>query len=227
VTGVNDPPEAREDKLSVLENQSLSGINSTLLANDFDIDVGDTLSIARVDSTGTRGIVTLVGGQLSYSPGPAFDGLLVDEVAVDTFRYTITDPHGATDTKTVTVTVVGESDRPGDLNGDNQINHADIDLMCGAVINGGDPRRFDLDKNGEISMSDHDMLIRGILKTTYGDANLDGVFDTTDLVLIFQAGQYGDGIENNSNWAVGDWNCDRDFDSSDLIVAFQWGGFSQ
>ncbi len=54
-----------------------------------------------------------------------------------------------------------------------------------------------------------------------GDSNLDGVLNSQDLVLAFQAGQYEDEIEGNSSWSEGDWDCSGDFDSSDLILAFQ------
>ena len=56
-----------------------------------------------------------------------------------------------------------------------------------------------------------------------GDANGDGRFNSTDLVIVFQAGEYEDGIPQNSTYAEGDWNGDGDFDSSDLVVAFQAG----
>ncbi|MCA9213493.1 MAG: hypothetical protein KDB27_10535, partial [Planctomycetales bacterium] len=45
-----------------------------------------------------------------------------------------------------------------------------------------------------------------------GDVNFDGVFDSADLVIVFQAGEYRDEIPQNSNWYEGDWNCDGDFD---------------
>ena len=54
-----------------------------------------------------------------------------------------------------------------------------------------------------------------------GDSNNDGVFDSADLVAIFAAGEYEDGIESNSTFAEGDWNGDGEFDSSDLVAAFQ------
>ncbi|MCA9198144.1 MAG: hypothetical protein KDA87_11420, partial [Planctomycetales bacterium] len=58
-----------------------------------------------------------------------------------------------------------------------------------------------------------------------GDANLDGRFDSADLVLVFTAGGYEDNVLQNSNWDQGDWNCDGEFDSSDLVAAFQTGGY--
>ena len=56
-----------------------------------------------------------------------------------------------------------------------------------------------------------------------GDANGDGIFNSSDLVQVFQIGEYEDGVPNNSTFAEGDWNGDGDFDSSDLVLAFQAG----
>ena len=59
-----------------------------------------------------------------------------------------------------------------------------------------------------------------------GDANLDGIFNSTDIVLVFQQGHYEDDEIGNSRWYDGDWNCDGEFDSSDIIEAFRNGGFT-
>ncbi|MEZ6116299.1 MAG: hypothetical protein R3C28_06970 [Pirellulaceae bacterium] len=58
-----------------------------------------------------------------------------------------------------------------------------------------------------------------------GDSNHDGVFNSSDLVQVFQRGQYEDGVPNNSTFEDGDWNDDGEFDSSDLVFAFQQGGY--
>jgi hypothetical protein len=58
-----------------------------------------------------------------------------------------------------------------------------------------------------------------------GDANFDGVFDSADLLSVFQSGQYADAVDDNSTWFSGDWNGDLDFDSADLVVAFQAGSY--
>jgi hypothetical protein len=55
---------------------------------------------------------------------------------------------------------------------------------------------------------------------------LDGSFDSTDLVRVFQAGEYDDTRDRNSTWSTGDWTGDGEFDSSDLIVAFQTGAYT-
>ena len=60
-----------------------------------------------------------------------------------------------------------------------------------------------------------------------GDANGDGLFDSTDLVIVLQAGEYEDSFQHNSTFAEGDWNGDGDFDSSDMVLAFQAGHYEQ
>ncbi|MEZ6117002.1 MAG: hypothetical protein R3C28_10580 [Pirellulaceae bacterium] len=56
------------------------------------------------------------------------------------------------------------------------------------------------------------------------DANLDRIFDSSDLVDVFAAGVY----ETNdlAGWQDGDWNDDGVFDSSDLVAALQIGEYA-
>ncbi len=58
-----------------------------------------------------------------------------------------------------------------------------------------------------------------------GDANEDGVFNSGDLIFVFQAGEYEDTIAKNSTWAEGDWDGDGDFTTADLVYAFQAGTY--
>lgn len=58
-----------------------------------------------------------------------------------------------------------------------------------------------------------------------GDANRDGVFDSSDLVLVSQAGEFEDDIDGNSTWEEGDWDGDGDFTTGDLILAFNFGNY--
>ncbi len=59
-----------------------------------------------------------------------------------------------------------------------------------------------------------------------GDANRDGVFDSIDLLIALQAGEYEDMTPNNSSFSEGDFNGDGDFDSADLVWAFQYNLYS-
>ena len=124
------------------------------------------------------------------------------------------------------ISLYRNQDSSGDLDGDGVVDAADIDLLCQA-INGQPPidEKFDLNADSQVNLDDLDTMIEDIIGTSFGDANLDGTFDSSDLVRIFRAGQYEDDVDNNSGWANGDWNCDGEFDTSDLVVAFSAGGY--
>jgi hypothetical protein len=112
----------------------------------------------------------------------------------------------------------------GDFNGSGAVDEQDITLLCQALQAGND-LRYDLNGDGLLSVSDRNEMIFNVLGTTYGDANLDGIFNSTDFVAIFQRGEYEDATPGNSVWSDGDWNCDGDFTTTDLVVAFQAGGY--
>ena len=59
-----------------------------------------------------------------------------------------------------------------------------------------------------------------------GDSNHDGIFSSSDLVLVFQAGEFEDGVVGNSTFEEGDWDGDGDFTTRDLVLAFQADNFS-
>ena len=117
VTGANDAPVARPDAAVVDENASVT-IN--VLANDTDVDDGDTRTISAVGPTALGGQVSIVDGKLVYVAGDdAFDLLTPGRSLVDSFSYTVTDAAGAASTATVSVTVAGVADG-ADLVGGNR-----------------------------------------------------------------------------------------------------------
>lgn len=59
-----------------------------------------------------------------------------------------------------------------------------------------------------------------------GDANGDGVFDSSDLVQVMQAGKFEDGVPNNATYEEGDFDGDGDFTTSDLVLVFQAGTYA-
>jgi hypothetical protein len=88
----------------------------------------------------------------------------------------------------------------------------------------------DVDGDGDmdvLSASDLDSRIAWYenLSPIVGDSNGDGIFNSSDLIVVFQAGEYEDGIAGNSTFEEGDWNRDGDFDSADLVLAFQKGNY--
>ena len=115
---------------------------------------------------------------------------------------------------------------PGDLNRNRVLDLGDINLLTEHVLDSHDvDSRFDLNQDGTLDSADRNHWVTTIRGTYLGDSNLDGEFNTTDLVQVFQNGHYEDGVERNSGWEEGDWNGDGDFDTSDLVLAFQDGGY--
>jgi VCBS repeat-containing protein len=126
ITGTNDAPVAVADTRSLSENATLVVNAATgVLANDGDVDAGDTKTVSAVAFGATAGTVgtALVGtyGTLtlqadgSYSYGanqPAAEALAVGQVVSEQFSYTVKDAAGATSTTTLTFTVTGTNDAP-------------------------------------------------------------------------------------------------------------------
>ncbi|MDC0709579.1 Ig-like domain-containing protein [Stigmatella sp. ncwal1] len=103
VTPVNDPPDAVDDAVSVVEDSGATALD--VLANDtFAPDTGETLSVKSVTQP-TQGSVTLSAGVVRYAPPANYNG-------TTTFTYTISDGNGGSDTATVTVTVTPVNDPP-------------------------------------------------------------------------------------------------------------------
>ncbi|MEZ6118346.1 MAG: FG-GAP-like repeat-containing protein [Pirellulaceae bacterium] len=99
---------------------------------------------------------------------------------------------------------------------------ADLQL---AIRTSDESAAFDYTRDGLVDQSDLEYLVRLKIRSTFGDANLDNRFNSSDLVHVFEAGEYEDDIAGNSTWQTGDWNGDGDFDSSDLVFALQFAGY--
>jgi uncharacterized protein (TIGR03382 family) len=104
VNGVNDPPIAADDTATVNEDSGATVVN--VLANDSTgPDAGETLTVVAVTQPAVGGTVTLVGGVVSFTPAPNYNGPV-------TFSYTVSDGNGGTATATVTVNVTSVNDAP-------------------------------------------------------------------------------------------------------------------
>ncbi len=115
---------------------------------------------------------------------------------------------------------------PGDLNGDGVANAADINALFVQMRSATPDLSFDLTGDGLVNEADRDELVLNLIGTTYGDANVDGIFNSSDFVHVFQIGEYEDAIDGNSTWEDGDWDGDADFTTADMVLAFQTGGYS-
>ena len=77
--------------------------------------------------------------------------------------------------------------------------------------------------DGQVDFQDRRIWTHDHAKTWIGDADLDGEFNSGDLVSVFASGKF----ETNemAGWAEGDWDGDMMFGSGDLVVAFADGGY--
>lgn len=104
IVGTNDGPVALADARSTSEDSPLSVTLASLLANDTDVDNGDSLSVLSVGNA-TNGSAVLSGSNVIFTPAANYSGNA-------SFSYTVNDSAGATSTATVTVAVAPVTDQP-------------------------------------------------------------------------------------------------------------------
>ncbi|QDU34844.1 hypothetical protein KS4_29200 [Poriferisphaera corsica] len=114
------------------------------------------------------------------------------------------------------------ADAAGDFNIDGDVNASDIDLLYKNI--GGDAEIFNLAATSTlVTQKDVDFLVRDILSTEYGDADLDGDVDYLDFTALMNnfTGElaYHEGMKG---WAMGDWDGDWDVDADDLLMFSQY-----
>ncbi len=113
----------------------------------------------------------------------------------------------------------------GDYNGDGRLTAIDIDQLTSAVREGDTGGVYDLNQDGQVNGDDRLYWIETLKNTYVGDANLDGQFDSNDMVAVFVVGEYEDNLTDNSTWATGDWDGNGEFASDDIVFSFQFGGY--
>ena len=95
--GANTAPVAGDDAYGTDYQTSLTVPAPGVLVNDTDAD-GGTLNASNASNPPGGSVTLNANGSFTYTPDAGFSG-------PDSFTYTVTDNHGATDTGTVTVTV--------------------------------------------------------------------------------------------------------------------------
>ncbi|MDG2383232.1 MAG: hypothetical protein P8N76_16300 [Pirellulaceae bacterium] len=127
------------------------------------------------------------------------------------------------------IELVGLVSLLGDFDGSGVVDVQDVDLLLQEVQRGRNEPSYDLNADNLVNRADIQKMLNSpeILNSYIGDANLDGIFDSSDFVFVFQGGVYEDAIPGNATWATGDWDGDGDFTTSDFTFAFQEGGYDQ
>ncbi len=140
---------------------------------------------------------------------------------------------------TITVMTTGFSPlalgggKMGDLDGDNDVDADDIDLLCGNM--GGDPGTYDFDGDGDVDFDDLKWFVEhyveydcdgdGIIDgqgTFMGDFTLDGRVNVTDIQVM--RGSFG---ISGLGWADGNANCDSLINLTDLQLLQPYYGLSK
>ncbi len=219
---LSDAPDGNPQRHEIAPLSFLAGGNFQVFEADGDESAGaDHLSF-RLDLY--RGTLGLHDAQLNVIDTVSY-GLQTPEVSQGRL------PDGAVELAFFEIPTPGwinGAGEIGDVNRDRQIDDADIDRLAKAIRE-GDPQDaiYDLNLDAKIDFQDLRYLVENILDTDFGDSNLDGIFNTADLVQVLQAGEYEDGTPGNSTWSEGDWNGDGDFGTQDIILALQSGGYSR
>ena len=109
----------------------------------------------------------------------------------------------------------------GDFNSNGTLDAGDLDLLAGGMA--ANDKNFDLDGDNDADYDDRKLWVKDLKKTWIGDANLDGEFNSGDLVGTFVVGKFETG--QAAGWAEGDFDGNKLFDTSDFVAAFQDGGY--
>ncbi|OUR70115.1 hypothetical protein A9Q77_07740, partial [Marinomonas sp. 42_23_T18] len=139
----NTQYQVTEDGILTIETSSVFD----LLDNDSDAQ-NDSFNITHINGTNiTDGqeiildsgakLTIGVNGNFEYDPNSVYDALEAGEVTTDTYTYTITDEHGATDTATATITIIGKGEAP--VITDSEVVVSEEGLTNGIVDTDGSP----------------------------------------------------------------------------------------
>ena len=229
ISFVSAPIEAGETyQVALVMDGDLEGFDGTLTGYLNGVPIGTEDGIGGLFAHSNGGAI---GGQVSQgafpgknslaadAPDQAFAGV-VDEVAM--YNVALSADRIAAQYAAATGAVGG---KPGDFNNDEMLNVTDIELLSQEVRDQTNNAQFDLDNDELVDENDRKVWVKELKKTWFGDANLDGEFNSSDFVKVFQAGKFEQDVA--ADWGEGDWNGDGKFSSSDFVVAFQDGGFEQ
>lgn len=122
-----------------------------------------------------------------------------------------------------TGTVVSSAVVEGDFDGNGVLDANDLDLLAVQQAAFSPDEAYDLTGEGNVDADDRTVWLHDLKGTWYGDADLNGEFDSSDFVTVFTAGKYESG--EAAGWAEGDWDGDGIFGSSDFVTAFADGGY--
>jgi hypothetical protein len=111
----------------------------------------------------------------------------------------------------------------GDFNDNGSLDGPDIDDLTAQSAGGTNPADYDLNADTLVNDADVNVWIKDLFNSWVGDADLNGVFDSSDLVAVLASGTYEADVA--SVWTTGDFNGDGRTNSTDLVAALADGGY--
>jgi hypothetical protein len=99
----------------------------------------------------------------------------------------------------------------GDFNLDSVVDDIDIDMLAAHLAASGTNSLYDVNGDTLVTTADLDYEVQTILATNYGDTDLDGDVDLSDLSNL--AANYS---QTPRGWAQGNFDIDTDVDLNDL-----------
>ena len=94
----------------------------------------------------------------------------------------------------------------GDFDGNGVLDAGDINDLTAQSASGENPAKYDLNADTLVNTADVTFWIEDLFNSWSGDANLDGEFNTGDLVQILAAGTFE--VDAVAVWGSGDFNGD-------------------
>ncbi|UCD21647.1 MAG: tandem-95 repeat protein [Chloroflexota bacterium] len=163
----NFMPLAEDDTAITDEDNPVTVAAPGVLNNDSDLDVGDTLTVASVDTSGTVGVITAwnADGSFTYDPDEQFEYLQAGSSTTDSFSYMVSDGYGGNDAAAVTITINGVNDPPVAVN-DSAITKKDTSVIVDVLSNDSD-----LD-SGDI------LTVHAVTQATNGSVSNNGSYVT-------------------------------------------------
>jgi hypothetical protein len=167
--------------------------------------IDGTATITTIDSFGDENTLTV--SDPAYQPG--YVGIqLYAQAGIEFDNFTITPL---------------DDNLPGDFDGSGVLDAADIDDLTAQVAGQSNPAAYDLNGDMAVNAGDIGVWVKELFNSWIGDANLDGEFNSSDLVAVLASGTYE--VDVDSTWSSGDFSGDRRTNSGDLVAALSDGGY--
>jgi hypothetical protein len=111
----------------------------------------------------------------------------------------------------------------GDFDNSGVLDAPDVNQLTTEIASGANNPSYDVTNDNLVNGNDLTVWVKDLKHTWIGDADLNGEFNSGDLVGVFTVGKYETG--SAATWTEGDWDGNGRFNSTDFVAAFTDGGY--